>query len=515
MLTVHLMYRDRDLDADGAEPRHAADLVADLELQILIETMGDGDSFLLGVARHVLLAGGADVDTIAYRQAVLADALDRPDAVRRLYEVATAAVEGERKFFLGMLSTAPDVVLRRSVRVLGFLLGMLHRLRALADDHGAAFRSDGLHRFFALVRTELDDEYLRAVGHRLRDLEFRRGVLLGVRFGRGNAGVDHVLLAPRRGLLDRLPVGPRAGYGFQIAERDLAGGRALSRLQAKGMNAAADAVGRAADRLLAFFATLRSELAFYVAALNLWQRLGEIGAPVCLPVALAPAAPELHAEGLYDPVLALTRSEPVVANDVHAAGKRLVVVTGANQGGKSTFLRSIGLARLMTDCGLFVPARSFRAGVTTGVFTHYEREEDPMLQRGRLDDELRRLSGLVDDLRPGSLLLCNESFSATNEREGSEIAYAFVSAVVECGVEVWFVTHLFTFADRLRRAGRADTLLLRAERGPEGRRTFRIVPGAPLPTSFGHDVYRQVFGTAVAGGSSPPESPSDGDRLGP
>ena len=65
----------------------------------------------------------------------------------------------------------------------------------------------------------------------------------------------------------------------------------------------------------------------------------------------------------------------MVGNDVHGGGKSLVVITGANQGGKSTFLRSVGLAQLMMQCGMFVAAE-VTGPVCTGVFTHYKREED-------------------------------------------------------------------------------------------------------------------------------------------
>ena len=91
-----------------------------------------------------------------------------------------------------------------------------------------------------------------------------------------------------------------------------------------------------------------------------------------------PAAnqPMLTSQGLYDLCLSLSMEDRVVGNDVTGAGKRLVMITGANRGGKSTFLRSIGLAQLMMQCGMFVPAESFRASVCHGIFTHFKREED-------------------------------------------------------------------------------------------------------------------------------------------
>ena len=88
----------------------------------------------------------------------------------------------------------------------------------------------------------------------------------------------------------------------------------------------------------------------------------------------------------------------VVGNDVTADHKDLVIITGANQGGKSTFLRSVGLAQLMMQCGLFVAAEAFCSTVCDGLFTHYKREEDAAMQSGKFDEELGRMSDIVDHL---------------------------------------------------------------------------------------------------------------------
>lgn len=96
-----------------------------------------------------------------------------------------------------------------------------------------------------------------------------------------------------------------------------------------------------------------------------------------------------------------------------------------------------------------------------------------------------------------SLLLCNESFASTNEREGSEIARQVIRALTDSGVHVVFVTHLFDLAQSFAHADAqrlTTTLFLRAERQPDGRRTYRIVRGDPLPTSHGEDTYQRVFG---------------------
>lgn len=147
---------------------------------------------------------------------------------------------------------------------------------------------------------------------------------------------------------------------------------------------------------------------------------------------------------------------------------------------------------------MFVPAESFRANVCHGVFTHFKREEDASMGSGKLDEELKRMSGIVDQLRPYSIVLCNESFASTNEREGSEIARQIVRALTERGVKVFYVTHMSDWAEGFYRLKMDAALFLRAERLDDGRRTFKLTAAEPLPTSYGEDLYHLIFGSDVA-----------------
>lgn len=241
---------------------------------------------------------------------------------------------------------------------------------------------------------------------------------------------------------------------------------------------------------------LRLELAFYLGCLNLHDRLAGKGEPVCFPEPLPASQTAFTAQGIYDVCLTLHLGNQVVGNEVKADGKSLVMITGANQGGKSTLLRSVGLAHLMMQAGMFTGARSLRAGVCDGVFTHYKREEDAAMEGGKLDEELSRMSAIADQVTRRSVLLCNESFASTNEREGSEIARQVVRAMLARQVKVFFVTHMYDLAHGFHAEHSGDALFLRAERHEDGRRTFRLTEGEPLPTSYGEDSYERIFGTA-------------------
>ncbi len=211
------------------------------------------------------------------------------------------------------------------------------------------------------------------------------------------------------------------------------------------------------------------------------------------PLPVAPGERKHSFTGLYDICLALSLEQKIVSNDINADNKDLVIITGANQGGKSTFLRSIGVAQLMMQCGMFVPAESFCANVCEGIFTHYRREEDTTMKSGKFDEELSRMSGIVDHLRANSMLLFSESFAATNDREGSEIARQIVSALLERRIKVFFVTHFYEFAHGFYDQNMSNAIFLRAERQVDGGRTFKLMEGEPLQTSYGEDLYNRIF----------------------
>ena len=496
-MKANLLYRDRDLDPGDARQAATAALVQDLGLDILFGAMAAGDRFLLDVARTTVLASLDDPDAIRYRQAILADCEAHPAVVRELYGIAGEGIEGERQVWGAAFGRSPELLLLRSVDVLQLFVGLLKRLRRIADEHGPGFASEGFSRFFAMLATELDDAYLRTIDDHLHRLRFQDGMLMSADLGAGNRGTNYVLRrsrSARRSWRERLALWDRSGLVYEIPDRDESGATALRELRGRGLSLAASALAQSTDHILSFFRLLRSELGFYIGCLHLHELLARKGEPTCFPDPAPAGRPVLHARGLYDACLSLSVAGRVIGNEVDADGASLVMITGANQGGKSTFLRGLGVAQLMMQCGMFVPAESFEADIRDGIFTHFKREEDASLTSGKLDEELSRMSSIIDQLTPNSLILLNESFASTNEREGSEIARQIVRALLEAGVKVCYVTHLFDLAHRFYLRQPASSLFLRAEREVDGRPTFRLVRGEPLPTSHGGDVYRRVFG---------------------
>jgi DNA mismatch repair ATPase MutS len=130
------------------------------------------------------------------------------------------------------------------------------------------------------------------------------------------------------------------------------------------------------------------------------------------------------------------------------------------------------------------------------------------MARGKLEEELARLSSVISHISPGCLLLCNEPFASTNEREGSDIGRQVFLPLAGAGVKVVVVTHLVDLAQTLYENDLAYVLFLRAPRQNKVQQ-FKLTEGAPETTAYAEDVYKQIFGEFPATVLSAPSSARD------
>jgi hypothetical protein len=506
-MRAHLLHPDRPFNDAAPASLEAIPFARDLELHVLLNAASGGDKHLQSVITAAFAHLRAnDVATVRHRQAVLADALANPAGIRALHAIACEPFGRNHHWEYSLYGQEPSAKVSSAVRTLKNCLAVLRKLRDRCASMAPKFRSAGLQGFHTTLQRDLDDAYLAEAEADLQTLMFRRGLLISARIGGGGKASDIVLRKPQKRDMSWFqamlnPGGP--SETIQLAPRDDAGARTFADLQNAGLGLISDALFDAAKEVLGFITATRAELAFYVAALNLYDQLAAIGESVCFPE-IADGLAGFHCRDLRDPSLALTLGRRPVGNDVDADGRPLLVITGANRGGKSTFLRSAGLAQAMLQCGLFVTADAFVASLRTGLFTHHRREEDRTMQSGKFDEELVRMNAIADAVEPGGLVLFNESFAATNEREGAEVARQIVSALLESGVSVVFVTHMFEFARAFLDDDRV--CFLRAERSEGGARSFRLHSAKPLAESFGRDLYEAIFAPAAAGGPGQPKA---------
>jgi DNA mismatch repair protein MutS len=195
------------------------------------------------------------------------------------------------------------------------------------------------------------------------------------------------------------------------------------------------------------------EVQFYLAYLEYIQRFQAAGLAFCYPEVTAQPG-EVYAEDAFDLALAnkaVPERSAVVPNGFSLKGlERILVVTGPNQGGKTTFARMVGQLHYLASLGVPVPGRRARLLLPDQVFTHFEREEDLANLRGKLEDELVRIHDILGRATASSVIVMNESFASTTLRDALVVGTAVIQQLLQLGclgVYVTFVDELASLDD--------------------------------------------------------------------
>ena len=219
---------------------------------------------------------------------------------------------------------------------------------------------------------------------------------------------------------------------------------------------------------------LDREVQFYLSYLSYMDTLRRTGASFCLPT--IGDGGESSATDAFDLALAGKLSEQgakIVRNSFSLRRpERIVVVSGPNQGGKTTFSRMFGQIHFLASLGVPVPASEARLFLPDRVFAHFERQEDISTLRGKLEDELVRIKEILERATSESVVVVNEIFASTTLEDAVTLGLKVMRQVVGIGCVALFVT----FVDELASFGR-ETVSMVATVDPNdpAKRTFTIV----------------------------------------
>jgi DNA mismatch repair ATPase MutS len=194
------------------------------------------------------------------------------------------------------------------------------------------------------------------------------------------------------------------------------------------------------------------EAQFYLSYLDLMVRLRRLGLAFCLP-AVSHGTRDLAVEAGYDLALAINRAKKgfgVICNDVHMENnERIFVVSGPNQGGKTTFARMFGQIHYLVALGLPLPAREARLRLADGVFTHFEKGENVSDMRGKLQDDLVRVREILHAATPDSIVILNEIFTSTTIKDATALSGYIMEAIDRLDsncVWVTFIDEIVSFS---------------------------------------------------------------------
>lgn len=537
-MQVRLLYPDREWKYTGAYYDQES-VIKDLGLSILfqvssrsqepkkgtVQRADEADRHLGGMLKQVMMVPLKTKEEIIYRQEILRDCMENMEFMESLYEIAkdmTFRWEALGKQQLDKPgSREKKANLLSRIEILHLFVNTLTGIKALCRRYDT-LRSSGLTAFCRRLEEEFGEEQEERIRGILSDIIFycdgqqeyslkgsdsrkesiSRMVLdcsveEGMKLGRIRLEEVSTItrkLRKRRGEMTfREKVMTAFAQEPMLILKNVDLLEDLKQLNEQITAYIMDSFRPLMEDLKSFFEELYDQTAFYQACCNLFTRCRHSHIHLCFPE--AGGREQLHFQGLMEFCMAVYRGQKPVGNDCDGDGKKLLVVTGANQGGKSTFLRSIGIAQVMMQCGMPVCAEAYTSGIFPHLFTHFTRREDSAMNSGRLDEELGRIDGIIRHLGEGSMVLLNESFATTTEEEGSEIADDVIRAMVEAGVKVLTVTHLLAFARKMYERHLPETAFLTAQRKEDGTRTYKMIAGAPELTSFGLDLYEELIGS--------------------
>lgn len=538
-MKVNLLYADKDW-VNTKSYYEWNSIVQDLNLNVIFHMaksdlvmrhgkvmyVGREDDFLADCLKKVMQVPLTTRREMLFRQEVLKDCLVHVGFVDELYHLVSDVLEGwnklgRKKHGSGIRDTKAGLIME--IRVFELLLSGMLNVKNLIGENVERLSSRGFKGLYERMMEEFPQERQEGLEKILQDLTFYVDTTMRpVERNTFKSYVPRIIMECE--LYDGLKFGNMKLLELETIIKTYSNPNGiLARLQGQLGTLSPDTISTYRDTALQdnaaeiefqavnyvmacckemiysmgqFFDQLHFQIGFYRAAINIKSKMQRYGMEYCIPE----IGPEnaLHFDDLKEMVMCVEQGSEIVGNSENMDGKSLAIITGANQGGKSTFLRSIGIAQVMMQCGLMVPAKQYCSNLYPEFFTHFTRREDSAMNSGRLDEELKRMDRIINHVGKHSLILLNESFATTTEKEGSVIAYDIIKALKEEGIRILTVTHLLSFAKKIYKEesvnSKSDVAFLSAEHLPDGTRTFKMISHEPELTSFGLELYEKVIG---------------------
>jgi len=259
---------------------------------------------------------------------------------------------------------------------------------------------------------------------------------------------------------------------------------------------------QALQRITADLEDLYQDLLFYLGALRYMRQMRKTNTAVCYPEIRPMETKEFSAKTMINPVLTVFKHGGTIPNDIEfLPGGEILVLTGINQGGKTTFLRTVGVIQAMFQLGWPVPATEAAISPVDKIVTVFSHEENTELQHGKLGQELKTMRAGLDLATPNSLLLCNEPITGTSPMENLFLSRDVLSACKLQGYKGIWVTHIYDLAsgakvmnESLTGSTISSIIAVAVGSGSDVGASYKVVRGEPQFTSYAKEVLRKETG---------------------
>lgn len=445
-----------------AEPLVGSERFADLHLDQIATSIAGGreesERLNLLLRDHI-----CDLDTIRYRQEVFRD-LDDPEVAERVKRFAA-----ELRNARSRLEQLPKVENRHSKHAWILEAASIYSaaVRAFAEDMASlGWDSRGLRsfeRFLSGYVTGPTFASLESDTRRCKQL--LAGVTYDVRVRGGHVEVSRHAGEPDysqevQETFERFAQGAAKDYQVRYRSWPVLGhvGDWILDLVARLYPDELSELDQYCQRHAGFFdpaiRQFERDVQFYLAYIDHMAPMRSAGLSFCYPE-LSPVKDILATE-TFDLALAATltrKGEHVVTNDFHlCGGERIIVVSGPNQGGKTTFARTFGQLHHLASVGLPVPGRSARLATFDNMFTHFEREEQLDAAGGKLEHDVSRIRSVLDIATSSSIIILNEIFTSTTLHDSRFLGTKVLQRIIELdllSVYVTFVDELASLDDSI------------------------------------------------------------------
>ncbi len=470
------------------------------------------------MALKVLTELYSDERVALYRQDILEDFMRIPQLEVQLSESLRTINENAHSVFAKAGATQSFFELEKSIADIESFIECMQECHVFFQKYGSKVRSAGLKLVFEELDKQYQSDNFNIVVNEISELKKAigseiRSVVFGVNLDNLMRPTQIMLLSisqdelRKKTLFDRLLGSARQAEPIsEIYSRKCTDGTIdrvnevffseLDKLSSGYMKRFNSAIDHLYRESTSYLIQLAPQIDFYLGVKRFIERVNNLGLNMCRPKLVPLSERKFVCKDMYDPVLAnkyvtftvRDRMEVrIFTNDCSLDDSaRILILSGANNGGKTTYTRAAGVNQILAQSGLYVAASSAVISLCSGIFTHFPKKEEIGINTSRFAEECKTFRSTIETADSHSLVLMNESLSSTNPYYSGIIGEELIKIFADIGCRMIFNTHfaeLSQKAESINATGYSSTVRsVYAECDKFGKPTYRIIDGLPPVT---------------------------------